>query len=324
MAKEGAPPCMAQDGCYVDGRGEIHTCEPSALLNIIIPGLRRDGVVSVLTGSKTDIANISGTLVYMKQRSDRYGIPLTEIPMQVTRHVQQVSCPMPDGSRRRMPKSLLRLEVLPAWINQTHACPQTTQGRMLPMTPDQELDNALGPAGETLEQTIEAEMMPPAKYAPKALPEAQDQAASQGEEVPFVEYGADDQMPHEQPPAQAMPPQEEQPVHPHLNKHDAAALINLIAEMGFIGEHKSKWRMLFSIIVNRAVSDFDSIKGEDFSKLINGLQTMQRMLPTTNHNIEFVDDMKTRFQSGFYDLSKFDFQQELPHWYNENVPAGRT
>ena len=292
-----APPCLAPTKrCYTDHKGVPHVCEPRALLHIIIPGLMRYGVTSVITGSKIDIANISGTLIQLHQMAKRYGMTLPEIPMQVTRHVQQVSSPMPDGSRRRVPKSLLRLEVLPAWINQRMIA-VSTHGEILPMGQDDEISNALGqPIGQdayALEQEVSSKMLPERTHAPVPARTEQGPAAPVGQTQPA------------------------QVIEPAADATAAALELveDAVSKAGFSsGEGaRHKWTLV-SLILNRPVPDYAGLHVSDLETVLYGIQNMQSVFPNMQAAIKFVSDIKDEFLAGLRQMDTWDWGNALSEW----------
>ena len=314
-SNESAPPCMAQTGCYKDGRGQVHRCQPRGMLHIIIPSLMRYGTVAVLTGSKVDISHLSGSLVHLFQKSREFGIALSEIPMQLTRHKMRQSKPMPDGSRRRVPTSFIRIEILPEWVSERMIA-ATTKGKQIAMTADQELRLALPGREDEVVEDVEAAMLPEATYGNELVGDGEGTALpkimhSKTGAVPLVTVAEDETLPVEE------------PVNPNqLTPRDVS--INYMDELGFVGEHEREWRMVASLILGRAINQWDSVKDEDFGRLQDGLRLMQRTLPSIQDNINFVQEIKERFQVGAYTLDKWNFEKGLQEWMELNYPPEPT
>ena len=297
-SNESAPPCMAQTGCYTDGRGQVHRCQPRGMLHIVIPSLMRYGTVAVLTGSKVDISHLSGSLVHLFQKSREFGIALTEIPMQLTRHKMRQSKPMPDGSRRRVPTSFIRIEILPEWVSERMIA-ATTKGKQIAMTADQELRLALPGREDEVVEDVEAAMLPEATYS---------------NDVPLVTVGEDETL---------------DAVIPESDKQDIVevgtqAVQDALQTLGFTGEHENQWKMLFSLILGRAIPHWESIGKYEFSVLIEKMLLMSRTLPSIQDNINFVQEIKERFQIGALTLDKWDFEKGLQEWHELNYPPEQS
>ena len=303
-SNESAPPCMAQTGCYTDGRGQVHRCQPRGMLHIVIPSLMRYGTVAVLTGSKVDIAHLSGSLVHLFQKSREFGIALSEIPMQLTRHKMRQSKPMPDGSRRRVPTSFIRIEILPEWVSERMIA-ATTKGKQIAMTADQELKLALPGREDEVVEGVEAAMLPEATYGNELIGDGEGTALpeimhSKTGAVPLVTVGEDE-------------PEDD-------FSFTIARVQDRFARCGFVDEHEGKWRMLASLILGRPITDWPSVKREDISPLVDGMFLMEQTLPSIQDNINFVQDIKERFQLGAYTLDKWNFEKGLQQWMELNYP----
>ena len=309
-SNESAPPCMAQTGCYTDGRGQVHRCQPRGMLHIVIPSLMRYGTVAVLTGSKVDISHLSGSLVHLFQKSREFGIALSEIPMQLTRHKMRQSKPMPDGSRRRVPTSFIRIEILPEWVSERMIA-ATTKGKQIAMTADQELRLALPGREDEVVEDVEAAMLPEATYGNELVGDGEGTALpdimhSKTGAVPLVTVAEDEPLPVENEP---------QPV---------TKLYNRLAELGFVGDHAGKDRLVFSLILGRPVADTSSFDENDHAWLLDMMAHMQRTLPSIQDNINFVQEIKERFQVGAYTLDKWDFEKGLREWHELNYPPEQS
>jgi len=104
-----------------DDKGEYqHTekpcpggCKEVGRLRVMIPDLERLAYVTVLTGSKHDILNLSGQLkAYQGLSGSLHGIPFT-----LSRVKRMVSTPRPGGKRVRSEKWLLSLEPATDWVH---------------------------------------------------------------------------------------------------------------------------------------------------------------------------------------------------------------
>ena len=96
------PRTQKRPGCKVVGR-----------LQVLIPELKRLGVVTVLTGSYHDIANLDKQL---RALEDLNRGSLTGIPLQLRRRPHKISTPSGDGKRARREKWLLSIEAAPQYV----------------------------------------------------------------------------------------------------------------------------------------------------------------------------------------------------------------
>ncbi|HUV66385.1 MAG TPA: hypothetical protein VMW24_21025 [Sedimentisphaerales bacterium] len=104
------------DGTYTDPEpGTVPcpgNCDPVGRLKVIVPELKRLAYVTVLTGSKNDIANLDSQLRALEGlRGNLQGIPL-----QLRRGKKSISTPMPNGKRGRRDSWLLSIEAAPSWV----------------------------------------------------------------------------------------------------------------------------------------------------------------------------------------------------------------
>ena len=331
-SNESAPPCMAQTGCYTDGRGQVHRCQPRGMLHIVIPSLMRYGTVAVLTGSKVDISHLSGSLVHLFQKSREFGIALSEIPMQLTRHKMRQSKPMPDGSRRRVPTSFIRIEILPEWVSERMIA-ATTKGKQIAMTADQELRLALPGREDEVVEDVEAAMLPEASSGIDGWSKAPDNQYPPGTKVlhPHTkEVFVAGQTYNEDDPVEAVPQvtvaeDETLPVEEESGASDPSyELQKFVRGLGFVDEHEGKYRMLLSLILHRAITDWSRVKDDEIVQVLSCLSLMQKTLPSIQDNINFVQEIKERFQVGAYTLDKWNFEKGLKEWMELNYPPEQS
>ena len=126
------------DGTYTDPEpGTVScpgNCKPTGRLKVIIPELKQLAYVTVLTGSKHDIANLDAQLRALEQlRGNLQGIPL-----QLRRGKKTISTPMPGGKRGRRDSWLLSIEAAPSWVELQLAAQEAAAIPQLPApaTPD--------------------------------------------------------------------------------------------------------------------------------------------------------------------------------------------
>lgn len=108
-------------------------CKATGRLSVIVPALKRAGIVTVLTTSKNDLLNLSRSLDAAYQlRGDLRGIPFA-----LSRVPRMISTPSADGKRARREKWLLNLEIAPQWFErelarlQVSALPQVVESPYL-------------------------------------------------------------------------------------------------------------------------------------------------------------------------------------------------
>ena len=284
------PPCKLNHplGCYVDKRGKGHTCNPHAMLHLILPGLMRHGVVSVMTGSKIDIIKISDTLRYLAKKAERYQMLLSDLPVQITRHKQKVSTPGVDGSRRRVTKSLLRLELLPEWI----------ANRMVAMTS----------YGEVL--TLDSE---PQK---KALPE---------DASLVLESKIHDQMMGAESPPVVEP---EILVNPEEGENGIYYLVEqayeLLVAVGMqkivnpqvieLGQWDQDALSLCGLILKRKAGNISELGRSDLNRIIDDIEYMQAVFPSVRDNTDFLESTRESFKEKRITMEQWDFRSGVDLW----------
>jgi hypothetical protein len=101
-----------------DYNGKPVKCKSTGRLKIVIPELQRLAYLTVLTGSKNDIANISGQLAAIEMFCRGLGKGLGGTPLVLRRRPHMISCPDPkDKSKRvRREKWLLSIEADPEFV----------------------------------------------------------------------------------------------------------------------------------------------------------------------------------------------------------------
>jgi hypothetical protein len=93
-------------------------CKETARLKVVIPELQRLAYLTVLTGSKNDIANISAQLLAIQIFCAGMGKGLGGTPLVLRRRPHEVSCPDPKNKslRVRRTKWLLSIEADPEFV----------------------------------------------------------------------------------------------------------------------------------------------------------------------------------------------------------------
>lgn len=86
-------------------------CKQVGRLMVIVPALERFAYVTVLTSSIYDIIALSEQLSAIEALRGS----LKGIPMVISRNEREISMPKPDGSRARVKKWMLAIEVSPEW-----------------------------------------------------------------------------------------------------------------------------------------------------------------------------------------------------------------
>lgn len=117
---ENAPPCPG--GCKQVGR-----------LHVVIPSLKRAGIVVVQTTSVNDLLSIGGTLAYCEQVTE-----LNKILFRLARVAHEISTPQlnQQGGRIRVTKHLIELQPHPSWVERQLAIdPSGDMAALPPMRP---------------------------------------------------------------------------------------------------------------------------------------------------------------------------------------------
>ena len=122
--------CDGETIClWRDDKGEVHTsekpcesgrcqCKETGRLKVVIPELKRMGLVVVHTTSKHDIMNLHGALSRYEQVAKTSGGNLSGIPFILRRRKQKISTPSgKGGGRARREKSLLCIEPESVWVS---------------------------------------------------------------------------------------------------------------------------------------------------------------------------------------------------------------
>lgn len=86
-------------------------CKQVGRLQVILPALERFAYVTVLTSSLHDIIALSEQLAAIEVLRGS----LQGIPMVLSRNEREISMPKPDGTRVRVSKWMLAIEVAPEW-----------------------------------------------------------------------------------------------------------------------------------------------------------------------------------------------------------------
>lgn len=95
------------------------TFKASGRLQVVLPALKRLATFTVMTGSLYyDIPKIDSTMQMVQAISQAKGIPANTIPLILRRIPMEVSVPTEDGSRKRVTKHMLELE-----LHETFAAP---------------------------------------------------------------------------------------------------------------------------------------------------------------------------------------------------------
>jgi hypothetical protein len=101
------------EGMAVAGSGEkAITFKASGRLQVILPALRRLATFTVMTGALFfDIPKIDSTILMVDAISKSKGIPANTIPLVLRRFPMEISVPGKDGTRQRVTKHMLELEI---------------------------------------------------------------------------------------------------------------------------------------------------------------------------------------------------------------------
>lgn len=94
-------------------RDDRTRCKQVGRLQVILPVLERFAYVTVLTSSIYDIVALSEQLSAIEALRGS----LQGIPMVLSRNEREISMPKPDGSRARVAKWMLAIEVAPEWAS---------------------------------------------------------------------------------------------------------------------------------------------------------------------------------------------------------------
>ena len=102
-------------GFYVSkGKRKPLYCEPRGRLKVILPLLRRMAFLTVVTGSKHDIVNLTAQLKAIEKLAGK----VSGIPFVLRRRMKEISRPDPDTGRKvRTRKSLLSIEPDPRYVD---------------------------------------------------------------------------------------------------------------------------------------------------------------------------------------------------------------
>lgn len=100
------PECMGKDK-----KGNALSCKETGMLSVIIPELKRFAYVTAITHSTWDISRLTEQLKAIQMTFGR----LNNIPMVLTKRLENISTPNGNGGRARRDKWLLSLEVSPIW-----------------------------------------------------------------------------------------------------------------------------------------------------------------------------------------------------------------
>jgi hypothetical protein len=178
-----------------DYKNQPVKCKETARLKIVIPELQRLAYLTVLTGSKNDIANISAQLLAIQIFCAGMGKGLGGTPLVLRRRPHEVSCPDPkDKSKRvRRTKWLLSIEADPEFVKaaliETKRLALPGNGLALP----EPKDPVPGPDWEELEEEDETEVtdaeateLPPEEF----VPEQNDMTATIDKEIELAQAGA--------------------------------------------------------------------------------------------------------------------------------------
>ena len=287
---ENAPACMAETGCYVDSKGKKHVCKPSGMLHIVIPALKRAGVVTVLTGSTWDISDLHKSLQFLHEKALRYGKGLSDIPMLLTRHVQRKSTPRADGSRARRPISLLRIEILPSWFAE----------RQIGMATDGEVQ---------LEEAVKSKMLQPRTYSAQHSKPNEDETSSYSPmDASEPDYGSRD--------VEDAVVTGETPGNGAVDMH--AELQQRFIALGLVDEHEHKWATLCSLILGGNVETLANVTPDQFNTLMIAMLHMQKVFPYQTDNIKFIAETLEGFKAGTIKKEGWVFIRAVNEWHARN------
>ena len=161
-------------------------CKETARLKIVIPELQRLAYMTVLTGSKNDIKNISSQLVAIQTFCAGMGKGLGGTPLVLRRRPHEVSTPDPKDKTKRVrrTKYLLSIEADPEFVKRALI---ETKRLALPgnglSLPSPQGEPSTGPEWEDIEETDDDTEMIDAEVTDLPM----DAALAMSEELPQPE-----------------------------------------------------------------------------------------------------------------------------------------
>lgn len=106
-------PCPYAQTKYTDSRER--PCKPIGKLRVIVPELRRIGVLELGTHSLHDIISLSSNISLYALLARQAGRPLSGIPFILSRREREISTPSGTTGRARRKVSLVSLDIDPRW-----------------------------------------------------------------------------------------------------------------------------------------------------------------------------------------------------------------
>lgn len=106
-------PCPYAQTKYTDPRER--PCKPIGKLRVIVPELRRIGVLELGTHSLHDIISLSSNISLYALLARQAGRPLSGIPFILSRREREISTPSGTTGRARRKVSLVSLDIDPRW-----------------------------------------------------------------------------------------------------------------------------------------------------------------------------------------------------------------
>lgn len=106
-------PCPYANETYVDSKER--PCQPIGKLRVIVPELRRIGVLELGTHSIHDIVSLSSNISLYALLARQAGRPLSGIPFILARREREISTPSGTNGRARRKVSLVCLDIDPRW-----------------------------------------------------------------------------------------------------------------------------------------------------------------------------------------------------------------
>lgn len=171
---------------------------PEGRLSVMIPELGRFVSMTLLTHSLHDIGHIEGALKFIESRSKLLGVPMSFIPLTLSRQTEQISKPM-DNGRGMVDEWLVKLEIHPDFagmaipyltrqtVARLQSLPEPADRPDLLTLPEPELDGD-EPTEEDMEPEDEIKPGPQFEAQPDAIVVTEpDPKAPQPELIPIKE-----------------------------------------------------------------------------------------------------------------------------------------
>jgi Recombination directionality factor-like len=103
---------------YGSERGKAYFAEPIGRLRCLVPAVGNFWQLTLATTAIYDIMKISQQLSGLATIAEMAGRTFVGIPLILSRRLEPVSCPMPDGGRIMQTKWLVNIDADPTWAEQ--------------------------------------------------------------------------------------------------------------------------------------------------------------------------------------------------------------